>query len=613
MTQLSANTSIFDQMAKKIGNFFSDYLSGKFKTKDEMLEQYNEIVRFFNIDFQKPLIQVEQFIKGEPPVSAKINRFSKFLEEDINIVSKQIDNISAKTISTFNLFSQEIENEKRNEERIASKVKILEMYSRSNSSDIYYYGDSFENTDYVDFSKIKANLNPSIYNGKACLPLTESKRWQPSSVSMIELTGFTGNNHKVTRSFNSEGNDTYSFAFERSEISSRISTITDSNPATYFEIESVSISNNDLGNGIPLDYEFQYFVNRNTLDAKPINTYVNWNQEVDSLSAKMIMTRQSPEMLNCISITPFFGSSNTLKISEVIVYDSERNGINILSDPVYVGKSPISYDINTAKNYYHNKATIRFPEILSNRVEIKFEQEEYEDIITQHTYWATNYEGENTDSSPFFGQKRFNPESISLEQYNEVNYDKLSIIPKITEKNAFKQGEIYKNTVVFLKRKDSSDPDVRFVVPIKTQKEIRDGKRYSIGIRDIDLIHEKYRNSCEIVSFQFPLDYPLESLMLDMNYQLNGGSIRSYISVDDAKTWIELSPIQSGFAQVPEVLAFNKFVSSEYRLPGVEYFNSPNVPEEIRSIAIRINMFKNASVNVTPEIYSYQLIAKVKK
>lgn len=613
MTQLSANTGLFDQIAKKIAQFSSDYLSGKFRTKDEMTEQYNEVVRSLSIDFQKPLTKVNPFIKGEPPVSGKVNDFSSSLADDINILSRQIDNLSAKTISNFNLFSQEIENEKKHQERIASKIKILEMYSKSIANDIYYYGDSFENSDYVDFSKIKSNLNPSIDNGKFTLALSSKRRWVPNSVIVVESDGFTGDNHKVIRSINSEGNDIYRYSFEITDISSRIASLTDANPATYFEMESVNVDKSDLGNGIPLDSEFTYYVDRSTVDSKPVNTYVNWNQALNSLRAKISFTKQSPEKINSINITPFFGSSNILKISEILVFNTDGQSTNIINEPVYIGKNIVSYDISTSKNYYHNKATIRFPEITSNRVDIVFEQENPENISMQHIYWATNYQGENTESSPFFGQARFNPEAISLDDYNEVQYDKQSVIPKITTKNQFKNGDIYKNVTVFLERRDSNLTKERFVVPIKTQKEIRSGTRLSIGIRDIELGYETYSNSSQIISSPFLLDYPLESLMLDVDYISNGGFIRSYISVDNGIKWIEISNIQSGFMGVPEVIAFNKFVSSEYKLPGIGYFNHPDVPEQISSILVKIDLFGGQNANTTPEVYAYTLIAKVRK
>jgi hypothetical protein len=613
MTQLSANTTIFDQIAKSIAQFSSDYLSGKFKTKDEMMQKYSEIVRSLSADFQKPLTKVDLFVKGEPPVSSKVNDFSKSLSDDINILSRQIDNLSAKTISTFNLFTQEIENEKRHQERIASKIKILDMYSKSISSDIYYYGDSFENTDFVDFSKIRANLNPNIDNGKFTLPLSSIRKWIPNSTFIRSTNGFIGNNHKVTRSISSEGTEAYRYEFENANSSFQVQAISDSNPATFFEIESVNVDKSDIGNGIPIDQEFLYFSDRPSADVKPVNTYVSWNEDVNTLNATISLTRQTAAPLNCIKIAPFFGSSNILKIASILVFTSDGQSSNVIAEPVYIGRNIVSYDLNIAKNYYHNRATIRFPEISTNRIDIIFEQEDEEDITVQHVYWKTNYEGENTELSPFFGQRRFNPESISLDNYSDIEFDKQTIVPKLSSKNAFKTGVLYKNVTVFLQNRSSGGEKVRFVVPIKTEKEIRTGKRLSIGIRDIEPCYETYSNASQIISTEFLLDYPLESLMLDMDFINNNGNIRSYVSVNGGSTWIEISSIQSGFSGTPEVVAFNKPVSNEYKLPGVSYLNYPDVPEEVTSIIVKIDISKDRNLNTTPEVYSYQLIAKVRK
>ena len=59
-----------------------------------------------------PLTQYDPFIKGEPPMSSKVNLFFEGSTSDINVAAGQIDALNAKSISVFNLFTKEIENEK---------------------------------------------------------------------------------------------------------------------------------------------------------------------------------------------------------------------------------------------------------------------------------------------------------------------------------------------------------------------------------------------------------------------------------------------------------------------------------------------------------------------
>ena len=161
-----------------------------------------------------PMTKFDPYIKGEPPISSKINKFSTNLANDMNVIAKNVDYLVAKTINTFNLFSTEIENEKKYAERIASKAKILQMYTKSPSNDVVYLGDSFDNADQVDFNRVKINFNPHIYNGSFSLPIVKSRLWSPNRVSITSSDGFMGNNHQVIRSTSSDGTSSYRYIFE---------------------------------------------------------------------------------------------------------------------------------------------------------------------------------------------------------------------------------------------------------------------------------------------------------------------------------------------------------------------------------------------------------------
>ena len=49
------------------------------------------------------------------------------------------------------------------------------------------------------------------------------------------------------------------------------------------------------------------------------------------------------------------------------------------------------------------------------------------------------------------------------------------------------------------------------------------------------------------------------------------------------------------------------------RLSGGSYLNYPTVPKEVKNILVKIKIVKKNRINFTPSIYSYQLIAKVKR
>ena len=189
MAQVSSNLMAYDQIFLKIRDFMILEKTNSFKTNEERIEKYNQLLSEIYQGISGPMTKFDPYIKGEPPISSKINKFSKDLANDMNVIAEHVDYLVAKTINTFNLFSTEIENEKRYAERIASKAKILQMYTQSPSNDVVYLGDSFDNADQVDFNRVKINFNPHIYNGSFSLPIVKSRLWSPNRVSITSSDG----------------------------------------------------------------------------------------------------------------------------------------------------------------------------------------------------------------------------------------------------------------------------------------------------------------------------------------------------------------------------------------------------------------------------------------
>ena len=431
MTQASSNTIFYEQIMHKVLDFIEKYRNKEIYSKQEIANEFNQIVSEINRSTDKPLVSIEQFIKGEPPSSAKINRFLNSMRNDIEIVSRQIDYLTAKTISSFNLFSEEVENEKFHVERIISKSKILQMYSNSPSRDIVYLGDSFENMDLIDVGRISTRNLPLINNGAFTLPIQSSRPWSASRVSIIDSNGYLGNSHQAVKTLSENGQESYSYKFELSPYSSEVRSLVDGNPSTFLEIEKVTIDTSDIGNGIPSSDEFCYYVEANRLSgnqgAEGLQK-VNWNnvQEVP-LQFTLSLNKDRPDYANCIKIYPHFENSLSTKISKVLVFDTEGIAVDILDSPVYIGSTPLSYSYEEFSNYYHNYATIYFEEMITSRIDVVFEQDSVENIVAKHMYWKPEYTGDNTENSPFFGLERFSPSILS----NEVIYNKSILIPSV--------------------------------------------------------------------------------------------------------------------------------------------------------------------------------------
>jgi hypothetical protein len=633
MAQLSPSTSIFDQVATSLSAIAEKLKNGKYITKQDLMSDFNQALNeaYKNIDSFNTSLDL--FTKGEPPTSAKMNKFVNSLKNDINISAKQLDYLTAKTISIFNLFTSEIENEKKYSQRIFSKTKILQMYSSSPAEDIVYIGDSFDNQDYMDFSKMKVNENPMIYGGSATIQAAKTVNWNVSRLTLNNSNGFMGNNHIVIKSKDELDKINYEYVFKNSPSISNPINIIDKNPLTYFEYEALNVDKSKYQNVfdfIPSDNEFSYIVDSEELSSASKRSLVNWSNHdlQEPLKLDFIIQANSPSMANSIKISPYFGYTKIVKVSNIYVTNDLGETEDIVGEPFYIGLSPESLTKEAYSKYYFDSAVVKFSDRKVLKIRIVLEQPYFNEEEIMHTYWATDYTQSTSDNSPFFGSVRFNPDSLSKDIYQEINYNKDAIIPPLSNPNIFKKNNVTSKEIVISVKKrlteaNTSESVQTFTVPLKLQRDIIKCKRMSIGLRDVSVEHIEYLDSAEIISLPYVFDYPVESVMLGIESDARSVSsniqlISSQISVDEGNSWLDISSTQYGFNSSvssvnPEVLVFNQNVSPGYKLPGIGYYNSPKIPQEVKSILVKIRMLKDPNTNVVPNVYSYTLAAKVKK
>jgi hypothetical protein len=155
MAQLSTNTIFYDQIIKKIQDFINKYKNNKNASYSEIAEEYILLITEVNKYATSQISNYEPIIKGEPPCSQKMNRFIKSVSDDLSIFAKQLDYQTGMIVSLFNMFNAEIEKESKFINRIKSKTNILNTYSNSPGTDLYYFGDSFDNLDFIDIGNSK--------------------------------------------------------------------------------------------------------------------------------------------------------------------------------------------------------------------------------------------------------------------------------------------------------------------------------------------------------------------------------------------------------------------------------------------------------------------------
>lgn len=459
MTQVSPNTIAYDQIFFRIREFIQNDIDNKYLTNEERVEEYKNMLLDIQDSLFSPSTKYDPYINGEPPRSDKLNKFASTLANDLNVLAKQVDYLNAKTVNSFNLFNKELETEKKYSERIASKVKILQMYNKSSSNDLVYVGDSFDNYDQIDVEQIPVGYNPNVSEGFFTLPVEKIRTWNVSRVSVLPTDGFYGNNHQVIKSDGVNG-ESYQYVFQQNPGISLVSNVIDSNPLTYFEVDAINVDKNSVNNEKSLvsENEFCYVVDKKVVNNNTVGELVNWSNYNTSnpLSVTVSMDGVNTDSFsNFIEISPYFASTQLIKVTSINITDATGAVENILSQPIYIGSSIAPLNASVSKNYYYNKANIKYSERRTKKVEVTFEQDSAADVEVQHLYWKPNYPEGTRSNSPFVGLSRFNPQTLNRDIYEEIVYDEKALIPATNNPNQYKKNDlpVIQNYRVQLKRK----------------------------------------------------------------------------------------------------------------------------------------------------------------
>lgn len=460
------------------------------------------------------------------------------------------------------------------------------------------------------------------------IQLSTSTKWTPSRITINPSNGVAGNNHLALKKIDQFGRQNYVYDFKNKASSYNPLNIIDGNPLSYFEYEALLVNKEIYKDNLLFsENEFSYIVDNGTIKDASNRSLFNWSDHpvTEPLVLDFTIHSNTSQIANSVTINPYFGSSKSVKITHIYVTSLDGTTEDIVSSPIYVGVSSQKLFEDSFSDYYFDSVTVKFVERKVLNIRVIMEQPDYSEQDILHSYWVTDYTNSVSDNSPFFGSSRFNPDSLSKDVYQEVIYDKDAIIPPVSNPNLFSREDVLAKrvSVVLKKKTTASSPETTetFNVPIRLEKEVLPAKRMAIGLRDVAVEYLSFEDSAEMVSLPYLFDRPVASLMLGIESDLGVTSqsaqlISSYISVDEGKNWLPITPSQFGYNSSsstanPEILSFNQNVPQGFKLPGVYYYNYPQVPKEIKNVIVKIVLQKDKVNNMAPIVYSYMLAAKV--
>jgi len=653
MAQESPSRMLYTQAIQLIKKMQQAYSTSKNQTPQEISETINETLNKFNLHAGKALTNYDPVVISEIPLSSKMNTFWASVQDDVNLLQDQIDLLNASVVFSHNFVKTEVLKAMGQNTKLQNKIKTLEMYSSVDNKSLIYFGDGFITEDFIDWDLVHPDNRASLVgSGNVCLKInsTSSSLTATSTITILNgSNGLMGNNQEIldpqTALYNPiTGQKLYQFKAE-TDRHAKLDHILDQKPNTWFEFEKYFISK--VARGLAGNFNFDYVLNNDDMDKYlrdsngTSGTLINWADGlVDNiLRLSFELDLGAAQQVNNISLIPFGLSdniNNPIKITQILTSVDKTNWDLVSPENVWISNSinrQIS-NLNTERVLI-GSAVFLTEGSMVRYVRFNIEQPKPIDCNIGHTYYVVNDPNVNTGNIPNYivDYPVYNLPSetydASIPYDSPIAYSGTEEAPSPDPVGSNSGGSIlgsgagvgntvsasYVNDLSF--RRLGPNPSVSNPQgyldwgDLVQKREYFKGKRWAIGIRDIQVGKNIYNTKGIIVSRKFNIPGIIDRVSIEADISIPNGYdssepwIKFYISPDDGKSWYQISRIQDDFLNIPEIIAFNDPTPSDLRDPGVGYYD---IKGTVNSLRVKIEIDRPSDQQTaTPIVHSYKL------
>lgn len=604
MAQASPTNILLAQAVVRLEYLRRSYSLSKFRTTDEIGALIGKALTNFEESAGKSLTQYNPIYRSEVPNSGKMNAFWSNLQDDLNIIQEQMDLLKAAAVNTHNYIKVEIQKATQDNLRSQNRLKTLELYSNVNDASLVYFGDTFITEDFIDWEAISVGETRLRIVGNQAIGLginTQESALDdnPSITILTGSNGFLGNNQEIEdpqqAASNSVSSDRRYYFKSETYPASKTEELVDGEPTSWIEFEKYYIPPAERASALNYNFNYRFTNNPRWEYLRPLmrdNNTVNWADGIGetvtqsggdgTLKFNIELDLKAPQRSNIVTLLPFGlpdNANNPIKVVRVatsldktvwttlnpqnvwIANGIDRKIIDIDSDNIVIGEG----------TWATNGDPIRF---------VRFEIEQPRPIQCNigHLYYLMPEDTETSADVVTTGRQ-------------------LGPVPTLDEPNQYLDvssseiGDLIQRTEYFI------------------------GKRWAIGIRDINILNNTYHESGSFVSRRFDIPGIIDRVAIEAeidvpdDYAADENWIRFYVSPNDGAEWFQISRIQDDYLGIPEIIAFNDPTPQELREPGIAYYD---VLGTVNSLRVKVTMERPSDKEFsTPLLKPYRL--KIKK
>jgi len=576
--------------------------------------KFRDIQTRFSALIGKPMTQYEPFVHGEPARSSKVNRFIENLQKDLNILEEQMTLIKASAVLIHNTMVDQIDQAKHQNAAAINQLKTLQLYTSAQNSEVTIFGDYFKSSNQIDYQGVDAK-NRALIEVEGRLTLAKDNISEKNSLSSASMKILSTSNgipgrlieiEEVTQRTPTNPITQEKLYRFKAQIDPRSNMLfmVDNSPATWFEYEKNLVSDEDRLKANNFNFTYTNAINNTAKGVAEVNYPVGLNESIDwadgpannVLKLDLEFDLKAATAVNEITYTPFGlldNSSPPVLIKFVETSLDKNNWETLYPTNVSVAQDSNLYTARFAEQITSGSARWDVRSDTIRYIRFHIEQHNSSDSKIGHVYYTT---------------PRRIVRTAKLDQATPVIEEKVvggerakGPTPTTTAPTKFYDPSF---SIIDSPNLNSSSGLVKRV-------EIFDGKRWSIGIRDISATKCQYVSTSSMVSKPFKIAGTIDRVSLDSSLYIPESFpstslwVRYYVSADNGVSWVPISRIQDDYLGIPEVLAFNDTIPVQFREQNVGYYT---VAGRVNSLRVKIELSRPSDQkNKTPVVYWYKL------
>lgn len=553
-----------------------DYNNGNIRTETEYYYRIKNMLSEFYDSLTKPTFQYRPAVST--PMSDEYNAMITESYSDMEYIVKDCEALGELVSQSFT--DAELGRSMMSNELAYISKKIIaigESIARNQPIGTVVFTELFSDLEMT--GNINSSKSCHVNTSDGILTLKQSMR-STAQISKLEIdnevsNGFPGNTHCV----DTLNNELHFIGQDGLRLSPNA--MIDGNKDTWFEFELFSITDEVRKQCNSHGFEF--------------DEGVSWVNNEDILKLKVIVHLAIDTVCSWLTITPYLSEVKGVKNCFL-----EKCEIVTNSNNVYQVASSQGFD---------DTLVFPFPPQTVNRVELTFTQPTKYLTKVGHFY----YTSADTSNMSIFQDYDYS------DMFARVDGKKPSVSLLGAKYDPTTQWITYADSTTELASSDYIK-DKLFTLPestiaCKSNQEIIDAYRYTIGIRDISMTSSTFIESGEYVSKRFITDDVITSITLETEEYIPGDNpeiLRYYVTLNGGTTWHQIYPIHRAYQGIYKYYVNNDSIENLISNDNTQKKSKNlSVVGEIKSIQLKIEMDRPKGIEneeyCTPIVYQYKL------